>query len=468
MNPIIIIQNQFNSNSSYLAMIRTRYPRGAYTLGVLALLFFHVLCALAGTTHHQPRLSSRWSVRQGDSSAVTRHDHHLWRSRSCCFSTSSTTSLLIRSFIASPTAVVHNIGASQPITATSLFFQGRWKIKRPPFLLPGRSIPSSQYAPDVSSCNIHVGISRQLIQRRGGAAAEIAMSPIATTEESASSSIASNNNIQEGGCNNNNADDDDKDEDKQNKLILIHTYNCTTLEGVNDTISLMGLGMPKRQFATWVRYYLSNSNDTPSSSPPSSSTTAELATEIDEIVSNISTQQVDWENDWENHIVSLRQYWKDGKLLCEHTNLLNDRGGMSRIRNKKIQQKQKKGEQRDKIMNGSDSEEMDDEEEQQMKYEQFRNILGSYADRLVNIVEDELSDANFIPRDVESTNISSDDHEAKIISELLLPRWNTRLALRGWIENEYGAENTRALLANELLVKSEREQLEVGIVTFDL
>jgi len=217
-----------------------------------------------------------------------------------------------------------------------------------------------------------------------------------------------------------------------------------------------------------IQYYLSNSNDTPSSSPPSSSTTAELATEIDEIVSNISTQQVDWENDWENHIVSLRQYWKDGKLLCEHTNLLNDRGGMSRIRNKKIQQKQKKGEQRDKIMNGSDSEEMDDEEEQQMKYEQFRNILGSYADRLVNIVEDELSDANFIPRDVESTNISSDDHEAKIISELLLPRWNTRLALRGWIENEYGAENTRALLANELLVKSEREQLEVGIVTFDL
>jgi len=96
-----------------------------------------------------------------------------------------------------------------------------------------------------------------------------------------------------------------------------------------------------------------------------------------------------------------------------------------------------------------------------MKYEHFRNILGSYADRLVNIVEDELSDASFIPHDAaEITNVCSSSTGVKMISELLLPKWNTRLGLRGWIENEYGVENTHALMANELLVKSEREQLE--------
>lgn len=426
-------------------MMRPRYSWGtSYTLSVLIFLLFHISCALAGTTYQ---------LRQVDSSSGC----------CCCFSTSPSSLLpLRRSFLASPSiAVVNNIGASQPITATSLFFRRRWRNKRPPFSLP---ISSLQYAPTVSSCNSNVGISRQMMQRRGGGA--VVAAAIATTDESASSSIESNN-IQEGGC----SHDDDKD--KQNKMILIHTYNCTTLEGVNDTLILMGLGIPKRQFATWVRYYLSNSNGAPSSLPTSNlsslKTTIEAAAaaEIDEIVSNVSTQQVHWENDWEKHVVSLRQYWKDGKLLCEHTNLLNDRGGMSRIKSskKKQQKEKKKGEQCDK-MDGSDTEEIDDEEEQQMKYEQFRNILESYADRLVNIVEDELSDANFISRDVEVTIASGGDHDVENISELLLPKWNTRLGLKGWIENEYGVENTRALLADELLVKSEREQLEVGIVAF--
>eukprot|EP00985_Skeletonema_marinoi_P022725 scaffold14661_cov207-Skeletonema_marinoi.AAC.2 len=298
------------------------------------------------------------------------------------------------------------------------------------------------------------------MQQRGGGA-----TTTTTTEESSasSSSIESNNdNILKGGCNNDNNDDKDEDntdEDERNKLILIHTYNCTT-------VSLMGLGMPRRQFATWVRYYLSNSSSSSSSNDILSSTTktAVAAAEIEEIVSKVSTQQVKWENDWENHVMTLRQYWKDGKLLCEHTNLLNDRGGMSRSKNRKKQEKEQEGKEGSDNMSGSDTEEeIDDEEERQMKYEHFRNILGSYADRLVHIVEDELSDASFIPHDAaEITNVcsSSTTGVKMMTSELLLPRWNTRLGLRGWIENEYGVENTHALMANELLVKSEREQLE--------
>ena len=41
-----------------------------------------------------------------------------------------------------------------------------------------------------------------------------------------------------------------------------------------------------------------------------------------------------------------------------------------------------------------------------------------------------------------------------------LPRWTTQNGLRGWIEKEYGVENTQMLLAETLLKKSEKEQAE--------
>ncbi len=302
-------------------------------------------------------------------------------------------------------------------------------------------------------------MSRQLLERRGGGASTSAMSAVVTTEESSASSstdIESNNNdMQEVGCNNNNSPEDDtEDDDAQNKFILMHTYNCTTA-------SLMGLGMPTRQFATWVRYYLSSSIISNRTSPSSAANASATAGEIQDIMNDVSTQQVHWENDWENHVMTLRQYWKDGTLLCEHTNLLNDRGGMSRIKQKRKQEMEQGSKAASNQMNGSDAKEMKDEEEQQLKYEHFRNILGSYADRLVNIVEDELSDSSFIHHD-------DDDkftNKTETISKLMSPRW-TRLGLRGWIENEYGVENTRALMASGLLVKSEKEQLEVGALLY--
>lgn len=355
------------------------------------------------------------------------------------------------------------ISASQPITATSLFFHLRRKKTRRSFLhSDGRSSISSHYTPAGSSYNCHFnGLSRQLFEQRGGGASTTAISAVVTTEESSASSNidiqTDNNSVEKVGCSNNNIpeDDDDKeDEDTPHKFILIHSYNCTTT-------SLMGLGMPTRQFATWVRYYLSNSSSSRNNTSSSLATSKEAtADEIEVIMKNVSTEEVHWENDWENHVMTLRQYWKDGTLLCEHTNLLNDQGGMSRVKQKKKGDMDQESEGAKNQMS-SDAEESKDEEEQQMKYEHFRKILGSYADRLVNIVEDELSDSSFIPHD--------DDDEfankTETISELISPRW-TRLGLRGWIEDEYGVDNARALLASELLIKSEKEQLEVGALSY--
>ncbi len=270
------------------------------------------------------------------------------------------------------------------------------------------------------------------------------MSAVVTTEESqlASSSVESNdNNVQEVGCNNNDSSDDDNtDNVTQSKLVLIHTYNCTET-------SLMGLGIGERQFATWVQYYLSNSSNDTLSTTKSPSSSAK----IEDIMNNVSTQEVHWENDWENHVKTLRQYWNDEKLLCEHTNYLTDWSRMGKIKVKRKHQimKQKRKESNVKS-NGSAAEDLE-EEEKQMKYEHFRKLLMAHANRLVNIVEDELSDASFMPH-------GDDESSGKT--------WNTRNGLLGWIEDEYGIENTRALMANRLLVKSEKEQLEVG--AFDM
>ena len=158
---------------------------------------------------------------------------------------------------------------------------------------------------------------------------------VVTTEESqsASSSVETNDNnvVHEVGCNNNDSSDDENtDNVTQSKLVLIHTYNCTE-------VSLMGLGIGERQFATWVQYYLSNSSNDTLSTTKSASSSAK----IEDIMSNVSTQEVHWENDWENHVKTLRQYWNDEKLLCEHTNYLTDWSRLGKSRLGKITVKKK-------------------------------------------------------------------------------------------------------------------------------
>ena len=303
------------------------------------------------------------------------------------------------------------------------------------------------------------------MQRRGGGlnTPTAAISAVVTTSEEETMADVSTHHHEEqkDGCNtndNNSTDNEDDDEENENKMIMIHSYNSTTI--------LMGLGMQKSQFATWVQYYLSTSSNEDllsSSSAAAPTSTAEktaaalavVAPKVEEIMSKITTQQVHWENDWEEHITTLRQFWNEGKLLVEHTSLLNDRGGMIGIKKRK---KKKKNEE----MMGQDDkkvkEEVDDEEEErQIKYDHFKSILGSHADRLVHIVEDELSDESFIP----TQDTTSSEEVTNVSESSLTPKWNTRLGMRGWIETEYGMEKTRALMAEELLVKSEKEQLEV-------
>ena len=146
-----------------------------------------------------------------------------------------------------------------------------------------------------------------------------------------------------------------------------------------------------------------------------------------------------------------------------------------------------------------------------MRTDHFRGVLGSYADWLVNIVEDELSDlhslhlsitsghtnavgsgvsgicpANFgevvgLPNKIEGHSIHGmqqqqqhqplltapsslqlQQHQNTIHPELQ-PTWITCNGLLGWIETEYGFENTQHLLAASLLARSEKEQLEVRV-----
>ena len=94
--------------------------------------------------------------------------------------------------------------------------------------------------------------------------------------------------------------------------------------------------------------------------------------------------------------------------------------------------------------------EEEEEEEQRYRKEKFRNALGSYAERLVSIVEDEIIDNHHSTHDDDA-----DIHYNRLTSNRLL----------GWIVDEYGLDGTRQLMADILLNKSEKEQLEVRCLT---
>ena len=116
-------------------------------------------------------------------------------------------------------------------------------------------------------------------------------------------------------------------------------------------------------------------------------------------------------------------------------------------------------------------------EEMKRTSEQFKDVLGvlgSYADRLASIVEDELTDGAHLMGDCgdsQSNNNNgglypSEEHDGQTMQEGTLyvaPKWTTENGLRGWIKHGYGADTTRLLLADALLRKSEKEQLKVRL-----
>jgi hypothetical protein len=313
------------------------------------------------------------------------------------------------------------------------------------------------------------------------------------------------------------------DEDGENKPIAVHTYyhnhnqhgvehisedavfdNNDGVNHMSHNLTLMGVGMPSRQFASWVHYYLTHMTKngeammTPSTiiTTTSTSGTAASATKINqqngiqanrecinEILQHVLTQKFDWENDCEGDEggeitkeeettwLKIRQFWKEGKLICESTNLLSSpRGDGDRRRRRGTRRHAGNGSKGDEVDNVDENE----EEEQRYKEDKFRNSLRSYAERLVSIVEDELGDYNS-----EAVDDNDEDVETRILADVpnqewqrteqrisgTFPQWTTSNRLFGWIENEYGIDKTQQVMADALLKKSEKEQIEVRYQT---
>ena len=338
--------------------------------------------------------------------------------------------------------------------------------------------------------------------------------------------------------------DEDMEEAKEEKSILIHTYNSNLLlanadntntntattatsktnvnNNNNQNLSLVGVGMSQRQFAAWVQYYITHMSEdgevipADQSSPQSSSATAAAAAQgilsrqpqlqqtidkhaqqtilqqqhlqrtansqtLDNLLQSnqITTESVEYESKvWEEeYIPIIREYWRNGKLMCEHTNILNGRRRPS-VDEKSSKDDGKSGQGK---LTKEQLQSKKEEETRQYKTEQFRDTLNSYAERLTSIVEDELSDVDFHPSEV----VDSSDQEKRLpfnfgqIVDLpkrttahqttqphhhqqhqKLPQWQTANGLKGWIEEQYGIDNTRQLMADVLLLKSEKEQLQ--------
>ncbi len=296
-------------------------------------------------------------------------------------------------------------------------------------------------------------------------------------------------------------------EEGEKNIVAVHTYyhhqsvnslpedsELNNNDVVNDrssNLTLMGVGMPTRQFASWVHYYLTHMTmDGEAMMTPSTTVTATTPLEavskistamqinqkkvveenrdgLHRILHNISTQEIDWDSEWDGDggdeisreaeatRLKIRQFWKEGKLICENTSLLSSSIGRGdhRRRNNRRRVQESEGDELNSPINADEEEQQqqeEEEEEQRYRKEKFRNALGSYAERLVSIVEDEIIDNHHSTHDDDA-----DIHYNRLTSNRLL----------GWIVDEYGLDGTRQLMADILLNKSEKEQLEVRCLT---
>jgi hypothetical protein len=313
-----------------------------------------------------------------------------------------------------------------------------------------------------------------------------------------------------------------------------------------DGPTLTGIGMPRRRFATWVHYYLthmtsdgevgtsSSTLTTKSSFANESMTTIDAIVEADDttregrqralgdILSHVATRELDWDEEYaddeEDEMVvdvedegeistaspsrerrkqreAILRFWDEGKLLCEHTNLLSGvrrrrRRSLRRIddgvgNNTRETRRQDVATNDDEGVGTPSAREEEAEEDRRYKLERLAGMLDSYAHRLASIVEEELSaiddDGDDVPDDLQSesspasrcyTSSSPSPASSANVSSVADTTVKTdppkgsmsNSGLRRFIENEYGIENTRLLMARTLLQKSEIEQLKVRIV----
>jgi len=271
----------------------------------------------------------------------------------------------------------------------------------------------------------------------------------------------------------------------------------------NNELVLMGLGTSQIQFALWVRYHLLSSDvgfdvlDAQSDVDRESRTESGQDRERDHlriITERVTTQSVDWEKEWENHIATLRKFWKEGKLICEQTSLLSGvraRRGERDASSTSSGEEEKEGDANERMQRNGESKHQEEDEMKRFKSDHFRSTLGSYADRLVDIVQDELSDVHFLHPNVLNGNANdannnlygngnltptkfgqvvgvfgkSENHSYPRTSTPIVddsvPMWMRADGLRGWIEARYGVVKTRELMASSLLMRSEEEQLKI-------
>lgn len=196
----------------------------------------------------------------------------------------------------------------------------------------------------------------------------------------------------------------------------------------------IGLGISQQQFALGVYYHLNIklTNHT------NADNKMQIETQLTSIINQIQSQSIDRENDMDAHIPTLNKFWTQERLICEHTSFLSPRRRNASRKDADIK-------------NGDDN-----EGERIIKGQNFRDALSTYAERMISIIEDEVSDVHHVMGNDVLELQSTDD----------IPRWNDSKGLLGWIEQEYGFENTTAILASSLLTKSEDEQLEVSPVCF--
>jgi hypothetical protein len=311
-------------------------------------------------------------------------------------------------------------------------------------------------------------------------------------------------------------------------------------DDANDGPKLLGIGMPRRQFATWVHYYLthmtSDGEARTSKTTSSSFTTTTVATAstttanvddmtregrqraLDDILCHVVTQELDWDEDYDDEEEdggiafgvwwddergmsaaspsrprreqreAILRYWDEGRLICEHTNLLSS--GRRRRRSRRRINDGVGDNTTDVATDDVEgvgtlsASEEDAEEDRRNKLERFVGMLEAYAHRLASIVEEELSvidddgddeadDCHYrssppgqfyslnSPSSASSLNGAS---TADTIVQADLPKGSmSNSGLRRFIEKEYGSENARLLMARTLLQKSEIEQLKVRI-----
>jgi len=217
--------------------------------------------------------------------------------------------------------------------------------------------------------------------------------------------------------------------DTSASTFILHTY---TDKATN--ITLQGLNVPKRKFYAWVDYTLLQMTS------KRDSTNIQILKNKPPTLTNINevtTEKICMDNneDMRSH---LRKVWRERRLVSERTEMLATYAS-DRMTNFKTTDRNTKFETSSKTNNGN-------------KRGGFSDLLHTYSDRLIAIIEDEQDDFDLNQRS--ELNRENNEPNQSIL--------NSR-ALLNYIQSDYGETETKALLHDELRRTSQEEQFKVSL-----